>query len=52
MELIKIGDAAVSEEKVVETTPMSSPESKEESETEKKSTSTKKSKSNSPKNTT
>ena len=44
LELIKIGDAAVSEEKVVETTTMSSPESKEESETEKKSTSTKKSK--------
>ena len=34
----------MSEEKVVETTTMSSPESKEESETEKKSTSTKKSK--------
>jgi len=44
LELIKIGDAAVSEEKVVETTTMSSPESKEASETEKKSTSTKKSK--------
>ena len=42
--MIKIGDAAVSEEKVVETTTMSSPESKEESKTEKKSTSTKKSK--------
>ena len=47
MELIKIGDAAVSEEKVVETTTMSSPEDKEESKTEKKSTSTKKSKSRS-----
>ena len=44
MELIEIGDAAVSEEKVVETTTMSSPESEEESKTEKKSTSTKKSK--------
>ena len=44
LELIKIGDAAVSEEKVVETTTMSSPENKEESKTEKKSTSTKKSK--------
>ena len=42
--MIKIGDAAVSEEKVVETTTMSSPENKEESKTEKKSTSTKKSK--------
>ncbi len=47
MELIKIGDAAVSEEKVVETTTMSSPESKEESKPEKESTSTKKSKSRS-----
>ena len=47
MELIKIGDAAVSEEKVVETTTMSSHESKEESKTEKESTSTKKSKSRS-----
>lgn len=45
MELIKIGDAAVSEEKVVETTAMNSPENKEESKTEKKSTSTKKAKS-------
>ena len=45
--MIKIGDAAVSEEKVVETTTMSSPEDKEESKTEKKSTSTKKSKSRS-----
>lgn len=43
--MIKIGDAAVSEEKVVETTTMASPESKEESKTEKKSTSTKKAKS-------
>lgn len=42
MELIKIGDAAVSEEKVVETTAMASTENKEESKTEKKSTSTKK----------
>ncbi len=42
--MIEIGDAAVSEEKVVETTTMSSPESEEESKTEKKSTSTKKSK--------
>jgi len=42
--LIKIGDAAVSEQKVVETT-ISSPESKEESKTEAKSTSTKKAKS-------
>jgi hypothetical protein len=33
--LIKIGDAAVSEEKVVETTTMASPENKEESKTEK-----------------
>ncbi len=45
MELIKIGDAAVTEEKVVETTAMNSPETKEESKTEKKSTSTKKAKS-------
>ena len=42
--MIKIGDAAVSEEKVVETTTMSSPEKKEESVPEKESTSTKKSK--------
>ena len=42
--MIKIGDAAVSEEKVVETTTMSAPEKKEESGTEKESTSTKKSK--------
>ena len=40
--MIKIGDAAVSEEKVVETTAMASPEEKKESESEKKSTSTKK----------
>ena len=38
LELIKIGDAAVSEEKVVETTPMDSTENKEESKPEKKST--------------
>ena len=43
--MIKIGDAAVSEEKVVETTTMASQESKEESKSEKKSTSTKKAKS-------
>ena len=43
--MIKIGDAAVSEEKVVETTAMASPEDKKESKTEKKSTSTKKAKS-------
>ena len=43
MELIKIGDAAVSEQKVVETTPINSPE--EEKKAEKKSTSTKKAKS-------
>ena len=43
MELIKIGDAAVSEQKVVETTPVSSPEEKPKA--EKKSTSTKKAKS-------
>ena len=43
--MIKIGDTAVSEEKVVETTAMASPEEKEESNTEKKSTSTKKAKS-------
>ena len=43
MELIKIGDTAVSEQKVVETTPINSPE--EEKKTEKKSTSTKKAKS-------
>ncbi len=42
--MIKIGDAAVSEEKVVETTAMTAPEKKEESSTEKESTSTKKSK--------
>jgi TrmH family RNA methyltransferase len=41
--LIKIGDAAVSEQKVVETAPVSSP--KEEKKAEKKSTSTKKAKS-------
>lgn len=43
--MIKIGDAAVSEEKVVETTTMASPENDKESESEKKSTSTKKAKS-------
>ena len=42
MELIKIGDTAVSEEKIVETTTIASPEEKEESKPEKKSTSTKK----------
>ncbi len=41
--MIKIGDAAVSEQKVVETTPVSSPEEKPKA--EKKSTSTKKAKS-------
>ena len=40
--MIEIGDAAVSEEKVVETTAMASTENKEESKSEKKSTSTKK----------
>ena len=40
-----MGDAAVSEEKVVETTAMASQENKQESKTEKKSTSTKKAKS-------
>ena len=44
-ELIKIGDAAVSEKKVVETTAIASPEKEEKSENEKKSTSTKKAKS-------
>ena len=43
--MIKIGDAAVSEEKVVETTSMTSQENKEESKPEKASTSTKKAKS-------
>ena len=43
--MIKIGDAAVSEQKVVETNTISSPEKKEESKAEKKSTSTKKAKS-------
>ena len=42
MELVEIGDTAVSEQKVVETTSMSSPEKKEESKAEEKSTSTKK----------
>ena len=44
MELIKISDTAVSEQKVVDTSAMSSPEKKEESTAEKKSASTKKSK--------
>ena len=44
-ELIKIGDTAVSEEKVVETAAMNSPEEKSEEKSEKKSTSTKKAKS-------
>lgn len=43
--MIKIGDTAVSEEKVVETTAMNSPEEKSEEKSEKKSTSTKKAKS-------
>jgi len=43
--LIKIGDTAVSEEKVVETAAMNSPEKKSEEKSEKKSTSTKKAKS-------
>ena len=43
--MIKIGDVAVSEEKVVETTAMTSSDSEEESKPEKKSTSTKKAKS-------
>ena len=43
--MIKIGDAADSEEKVVETTAMNSPEEKSEEKSEKKSTSTKKAKS-------
>jgi len=43
--LTKIGDAAVSEEKVVETTAMNSPEEKSEEKSEKQSTSTKKAKS-------
>ena len=43
--MIKISDSAVSEQKVVETASMSSPEKKEESTAEKKSTSTKKAKS-------
>ena len=44
MELIKIGDAAVSEQKVVETTSVSSPDEKEKSTSEKEATSTKKAK--------
>ena len=43
--MINIGDAAVSEEKVVNTTPLASTENQEDSKAEKKSTSTKKSKS-------
>ena len=43
--MIKISDSAVSEQKVVETASVSSPEKKEESTAEKKSTSTKKAKS-------
>lgn len=43
--MIKIGDAAVSEEKVVGTTPLASPKEEDDSKAEKKSTSTKKSKS-------
>ena len=42
--MIKIGDTAVSEQKIVDTTAMSSPKKEEKSEAEKKSTSTKKSK--------
>lgn len=42
--MIKIGDTAVDEQKVVETQPISSDDKKEESTAEKKSTSTKKSK--------
>lgn len=45
--MIKIGDTAVSEEKVVETTSLNSPKEKEKSDDEKKSTSTKKAKSTS-----
>lgn len=41
--MITIGDTAVSEQKVVDTSSISSPENKEESKAEKKSTSTKKS---------
>ena len=43
--MIKIGDAAVSEEKVVETTTMTSKENKDESKSKKEATSTKKAKS-------
>ena len=45
MELIKIGDAAVSEQQIVEISSMSSSDKKEESESKEKSTSTKKAKS-------
>lgn len=43
--MIKIGDAAVSEEKMVDTTSLTSPKKEEDTKAEKKSTSTKKSKS-------
>ena len=43
--MIKIGDVAVSEQKVVETATIASPEKEEKSESEKKSASTKKAKS-------
>ena len=42
--MIEIGDTAVSEQQIVDTTAMSSPKNEKESEAEKKSTSTKKSK--------
>ena len=42
--MIDIGDTAVSEQQVVDTTAMSSPKNEEKAEAEKKSTSTKKSK--------
>ena len=45
--MIEIGDTAVSEEKVIETATITSPENKEESKSEKKSTSAKKAKSKS-----
>jgi TrmH family RNA methyltransferase len=45
LELIKIGEAAVSEEKVVETTALNSPEDEKDSKTEKQAASTKKAKS-------
>ena len=43
--MIKIGDTAVSEEKVVDTATLASPKNEEDSKAEKKSTSTKKAKS-------